>query len=48
MIDFLLNMFYVCLGLILAVIAICIVYVIVTAVRIAIMEIRYERNKKNE
>lgn len=48
MIDFLLNMLYVCLGLILAVISICIVYVIITAFRIAIMEIKYERSKKNE
>lgn len=48
MIAFLANMFWICLGMILAVISLCIVYVIITAFRIAIMEIRYERSKKNE
>jgi len=44
--GFLLNLLKICLGFILAFITGCIIYVIVTAFRIAIMEVKYEREKR--
>lgn len=44
--ELILNALKAILVLILGVIASCIVYVLITAVRIAVMEIRYERESK--